>query len=56
MTIPFKKLKNAWMKDPAFRAKYDRLAPEYAVHRRRLSAVAAKQQRRKLYINGGQHV
>ena len=31
MTIPFSKLKNAWMKDTAFRAEYDRLAPEYAL-------------------------
>ena len=29
MTIPFKKLKDEWMKDPAFRAEYDRLKPEY---------------------------
>ena len=29
MTIPFKKLKDQWMKDPAFRAEYDRLKPEY---------------------------
>jgi DNA-binding XRE family transcriptional regulator len=27
--IPFKKLKDAWMKDPSFRAEYDRLKPEY---------------------------
>ena len=26
---PFKTLKDAWMKAPAFRAEYDRLKPEY---------------------------
>jgi predicted transcriptional regulator len=31
MTIPFKKLKEAWMKDPAFRAEYERLKPEFAL-------------------------
>jgi len=31
MTIPFSKLKNAWMKDPAFRAEYERLKPEYVL-------------------------
>lgn len=31
MTIPFKKLKDEWMKDPAFRAEYDRLKPEFAL-------------------------
>lgn len=31
MTIPFRKLKDAWLKDPAFRAEYDRLAPEFAL-------------------------
>ncbi|HWY16733.1 MAG TPA: helix-turn-helix transcriptional regulator [Rhizomicrobium sp.] len=31
MTIPFKKLKDEWMKDPAFRAEYERLKPEYAL-------------------------
>ena len=31
MTIPFKKLKNEWLKDPAFRAEYERLKPEYAL-------------------------
>jgi ribosome-binding protein aMBF1 (putative translation factor) len=29
MTIPFRKLRNEWMKDPKFRAEYKRLAPEY---------------------------
>jgi ribosome-binding protein aMBF1 (putative translation factor) len=33
MTIPFKKLKAAWMKDPAFRAEYDSLKPEFALAR-----------------------
>ena len=31
MTIPFSKIKDKWMKDPAFRAEYDRLEPEYAL-------------------------
>ena len=31
MTIPFKKLKDAWMKDAGFRAEYERLKPEYAL-------------------------
>ncbi len=31
MTIPFKKLKDEWLKDPAFRAEYDRLKPEFAL-------------------------
>jgi ribosome-binding protein aMBF1 (putative translation factor) len=31
MTIPFEKLKKEWMKDPAFRAEYDRLKPEFAL-------------------------
>lgn len=31
MTIPFSKLKSAWMKDEGFRAEYDRLKPEYAL-------------------------
>jgi len=30
MTIPFKTLKDSWMKDPAFRAEYERLKPEFA--------------------------
>jgi ribosome-binding protein aMBF1 (putative translation factor) len=29
MRIPFRKLKSEWMKDPAFRAEYERLKPEY---------------------------
>jgi hypothetical protein len=29
MTIPFKKLKDEWMKHPAFRAEYGRLKPEF---------------------------
>lgn len=31
MTIPFRKLKDEWLKDPGFRAEYDRLKPEYAL-------------------------
>lgn len=30
MTIPLKKLKDEWMKDPAFRAEYDCLKLEFA--------------------------
>jgi hypothetical protein len=30
MTTPFKKLKDAWMKDAEFRAEYERLKPEFA--------------------------
>jgi ribosome-binding protein aMBF1 (putative translation factor) len=33
MNIPFKKLKAAWMKDPAFRAEYVALKPEFALAR-----------------------
>jgi ribosome-binding protein aMBF1 (putative translation factor) len=29
MTIPFRKLRDEWMKDAAFRAEYERLKPEY---------------------------
>ena len=28
-TIPFKKLRDEWMKDPAFRNEYERLKPEF---------------------------
>jgi len=31
MTIPFEDVKAEWMKDPAFRAEYDRLAPEFEI-------------------------
>ena len=31
MRIPFKKLKDEWMRDPAFRAEYERLKPEFAL-------------------------
>jgi ribosome-binding protein aMBF1 (putative translation factor) len=31
MTIPFGKLKAEWMKDPAFRAEYEKLKPEFAL-------------------------
>lgn len=31
MTIAFRKIKAAWMKDPAFRAEYERLKPEFAL-------------------------
>jgi DNA-binding XRE family transcriptional regulator len=33
MTIPLKILKDEWMKDPAFRSEYQRLAPEFALAR-----------------------
>jgi hypothetical protein len=44
MTIPFKKLKAEWMKDPAFRAEYDKLKPkvESARARRSPSSPASK--------------
>lgn len=29
MTIPFKTIKDEWMKNPSFRAEYERLKPEY---------------------------
>ena len=31
MTIPFRKLKNEWLKEPGFRAEYERLKPEFAL-------------------------
>ena len=31
MTIPFERLKQEWMKDPAFKAEYDSLAPEFEI-------------------------
>jgi hypothetical protein len=31
VTIPFKKFKDEWMKDAAFRAEYERLKPEFAL-------------------------
>lgn len=31
MTIPFDQLKQEWMKDPAFKAEYDALAPEFEI-------------------------
>ena len=40
MTIPFKKLKAEWMKDPAFRAEYDKLKPEFELARALLEAHA----------------
>lgn len=40
MTIPFKKVKAEWMKDPAFRAEYDRLKPEFELARALLEARA----------------
>ncbi|MBM3581732.1 MAG: transcriptional regulator, partial [Alphaproteobacteria bacterium] len=40
MTIPFRKLKAQWMKDPAFRAEYTALAPEFALARALIKARA----------------
>jgi predicted transcriptional regulator len=40
VTIPFKKLKAEWMKDPAFRAEYDKLKPEFELIRALLEARA----------------
>lgn len=31
MTIPFEEVKAQWMKDPAFKAEYDKLAPEFEI-------------------------
>jgi ribosome-binding protein aMBF1 (putative translation factor) len=31
MTIPFKTIKDAWMKDPTFRAEYDALTPQFTM-------------------------
>ncbi len=31
MTIPFKKLRDEWMRSPSFRAEYEKLRPEYAL-------------------------
>jgi ribosome-binding protein aMBF1 (putative translation factor) len=31
MTIPLKELAVEWMKDPAFKAEYDRLGPEFEI-------------------------
>ena len=31
MTIPFEQLKQEWLKDPAFKAEYDALAPEFEI-------------------------
>ena len=36
MTIPLKKLKDEWMKDPEFRSEYRRLTSEFALARERL--------------------
>jgi DNA-binding XRE family transcriptional regulator len=38
MTIPFRTLKDEWMKEPAFRAEYERLAPEFALARALIKA------------------
>lgn len=38
MTLPFNALKDEWMKDPAFRAEYDALAPEFALARALIEA------------------
>jgi len=38
MTISFKTIKREWMKDRAFRAAYDALAPEFALARSLIEA------------------
>jgi ribosome-binding protein aMBF1 (putative translation factor) len=40
MTIPFEKLAKEWLKDPAVKAEYDRLAPEFEIS---LELVRARQ-------------
>ncbi len=40
MTIPFDSLKDEWMRDPAFRAEYDALAPEFTLARALIEARA----------------
>jgi ribosome-binding protein aMBF1 (putative translation factor) len=40
MTIPFKKLKDEWMKEPAFRAEYESLVPHFALVRTLIQARA----------------
>jgi ribosome-binding protein aMBF1 (putative translation factor) len=40
MTIPFKALKDAWMKEPGFRAEYESLAPQFALVRTLVQARA----------------
>ena len=41
MTIPFKKLRDEWLKDLAFRAEYDRLKPAFALA---LALIAAQEE------------
>jgi len=36
--IPFKKLHNKWMKDPAFRKEYEKLEPEFQIARQMIGA------------------
>ena len=40
MTIPFEELAKDWLKDPAVKAEYDRLAPEFEIS---LELVRARQ-------------
>jgi ribosome-binding protein aMBF1 (putative translation factor) len=40
MTIPFEELAKEWLKDPAVKAEYDRLAPEFEIS---LELVRARQ-------------
>jgi ribosome-binding protein aMBF1 (putative translation factor) len=40
MTIPFERLKQEWMRDPAFKAHYDALAPEFEIAAELLKARA----------------
>lgn len=38
MTVPLKKLRDEWMKDPAFRSEYERLTPEFTLARELIKA------------------
>jgi hypothetical protein len=53
MTIPFKNLKAVWMKDPAFRAEYERLKPDFARALRKAAGgrAAGKSPRRNPSVN-----
>lgn len=40
MTVPFSALRDEWMQDPAFRAEYEALAPEFALAKALIEARA----------------
>ena len=40
MTVPFSVLRDEWMQDPAFRAEYEALAPEFALAKALIEARA----------------